>query len=209
MSYDLKTTAPDKLVAQQTHKAKSLTLGDLKKAQVPANKGVKTYMLCDISGSMAGTKIAELRRMLKTLWRPGLTVLAFNSSLYLLEESDVLGLSATGGTSMHAALQESWAQNAAHVILMSDGEPTDAGNETILIDAAQHKDTPVDTIGIGNKGGGGYDPEFLRELARLTGGRFTDCGEPIQLTNIVEQLLLDPPTMGRTLHSGTPGVIAL
>ena len=210
--FDLTKTKPDDLIARQKVTKKHLTLDDLKKStQSLQTKSIKRAICMDTSGSMAGYKITEVRRMFKELYHPHIDSITFNNDVYLLDKEDFSKLDAVGGTCMLKTLNELWANSYAHIILGTDGEPTDSGEEQILIVAAQHATIPIDTIGIGNKGGGGYNPDFLRELARITGGRFTDCGEPIQLTSIVENLLLNPPS-GMQLNDGKTnkgGVIQL
>jgi len=206
MSDLINTKDPSKLVKQQVHTKKHLTLDQLKKQTSSlTNAAIKVAIACDISGSMSGYKITEVRRMLKEVHQPHIDAIAFNDDVYLMEPGDFSTLSASGGTAMLACLQELWQHTYKHIILMTDGEPTDGGwgnsKPAILTEAAKHTDTPIDTIGIGEHGGGGYDPDFLRELARITGGRFSDCGEPIQLTSIVQNLLLNPPK-GHELKEG-------
>ena len=67
-------------------------------------------------------------------------------------------------------------------------------------------DIPIDTIGIGNLNGHNYDPEFLRELSRITGGRFTGVDEPLKLTSVIKHLLTYTPD---AITQPQEGVIAL
>lgn len=209
-NFDLTKSKPDELLKQQSHTKKHLTLDDLKRKDVTVT-AIKRVLVFDASGSMYGYKITEVRRMLTELWQPHLDAVVFNSDVYLLDaKSDIADLDATGGTAMLEALNEVWAHSYKHIILGTDGHP-DSGPQPILNAAMHHTDIPIDTIGIGEHGGGGYDPDFLRELARITGGRFTDCGEPIRLTSIVQDLLLNPPK-GMMLKDGDKekgGVIQL
>ena len=208
--FDLSKTTKDQLLKQQQHTKKHLTLDDLKRKDVIVT-AIKRVLVFDTSGSMSGYKITEVRRMLTELWQPHLDAVIFNSDVYLLDDrADIAKIHATGSTAMLQALEEVWAHSYKHIILGSDGHP-DSGAEPILSAATRHADIPIDTIGIGESGGGGYDPEFLRELARITGGRFTDCGEAIRLTSIVQSLLLNPPK-GAMLKDGQDkngGVIQL
>lgn len=85
-----------------------------------------------------------------------------------------------GETSMGLGLQVAWQwtqSNAkqARFIMLTDGEPTDMGKSSILTMVELNKTIPIDTVGIG-KGTMGYDPDFLREISRITGGIFVEVG---------------------------------
>ena len=173
------------------------TLSKLKQAQLQRNRHTTAGIPCvvgDISGSMHGTKIGELRRCYDSIWRANIRCLVFESETYELEaQSDIGTLTARGGTQMLEALEEAWnTPNLTQIVLMSDGQP-DRGPEAILEAAKHHLDTPIDTVGIGDQGKLDFNPEFLQELARLTGGRYYDCSEPIHLTATVQALLDSPP----------------
>ena len=193
MVYNLTSTPAGQTVSQQKLTTKHLTLKDMQKFTSNKSTVIKTAVCADISGSMSGNKIAEVRRMLSIVMTTGTKGIAFSDVVYELEPSDIAGLQTQGGTNMLLALNTCWDEQFKHMILMTDGQPTGSSKEDILIACAQHKDIPIDTIGIGDIGGGGYDPDFLREIARITGGRFTDCGEPIRLTAMVQDLLEHRP----------------
>lgn len=197
------TTSQQATVATQKMKGKKFTLTEFNRAKHPSTHVKDIYILSDISGSMSGDKIVELRRALKKVYRPGVVMLAFSSIVYSVTEADIDKLEEQGSTNMLAALNEAWCTNPRHIILLTDGHP-DGGATTILQAATHHTDIPIDTIGIADQYGRDYDPHFLAELARLTGGKFTDCNKPIQLTYIISNLLLE---IGGT--DKTEGVITL
>jgi len=159
------------------------------------------YIVSDISGSMGGEKMDGLKSALKTVYRPGIKMYAFSDKTYEITENDIDKLHAISSTNMLSALHETWSQAPRHIILITDGQPN-GGPWPILNAAQSHKDTPIDTIGISSYGRSDYDPEFLSELATLTGGKFTDCGKPIQLTSIIQNLLLGVGTSSQ-LKGGT------
>jgi len=172
------------------------TLSDLKSFSLSSSKKQKpSFILADISGSMRGPKIEGLKLALKQCFKYTKNCIAFESELWQIDEAEIDTVSAQGGTNMKEALNYAWSSNAGHIILITDGHPTDSSEEEILIAASQplHRKIPIDTIGISDNTSSyrGYNPDFLKELSRITGGKFTDCGEPLQLTQIVETLLID------------------
>jgi len=182
----LQNTSTQPTVARQTvKKQQSLTLRTLNK-DTTKQKG--TVILADISGSMRGEKIQNLRKALKKVWRPGIEGIAFCTGMYELREEDISSLDTSGCTAMLAPLQEAWSRSPSHIILLTDGEP-DEDKSTILKEVRWHTGIPIDTVGMADSSGSYYDPEFLAEIALLTGGRFTDVGEPVQLTDTLQYLL--------------------
>jgi len=102
---------------------------------------------------------------------------------------------ADGGTPMLKGLITAWnyarqGLKEARFILLSDGEPTDGTKAEILQHAREHATIPIDTIGIGTdtEYSGGYDPIFLRELSRITGGVFTEVGSVKALSDTILKL---------------------
>ncbi len=96
-----------------------------------------------------------------------------------------------GGTPMLHALETAWSWSqqhckAARFILMSDGCP-DSSTNGILYIANEHKNIPIDTIGIGYQSFE-YDPIFLRQLSSITGGMFSEAGTVKQLANTILSL---------------------
>jgi len=150
--------------------------------------GSGIVLLADRSGSMAGDKMHYLRKALTDVWRPGLQAIAFDSDLWEIEHQDIPTLDATGTTQMWEALKEAWSRNPRHIVLMTDGEPDDR-KQDILADVMVHREIKIDTVGIGNQGGHGYDPDFLKEIARITGGKYHSVHEPIMLPTVLRGLL--------------------
>lgn len=189
-TYNLTKKEQDLIAKQKLERQNRMTLKTLAKASRSPVKYEKTVILGDISGSMAGYKMHELKRCLAEVWGPGLEGIVFGSELWTIEESDIPKLDTAGDTHLFEALCVAWDEHYTHIVLLTDGEPTDECEEEILrVVAERHTDVPIDTVGIGQHGHSDYNPEFLRKLAELTGGRFTDCGEPIMLTSIVQHLL--------------------
>ena len=190
------TTDPNKkpdLVARQVlKKANKLTLRQMQMQKLPNVDNVT--ILGDVSGSMNGEKMDALKKALTEVWRPGLDAMVFGSEVYQIQKTDIQSLYTMGSTCMLAALQEAWQSNTTHIILISDGDPTDASTGAILEEAIKHKEIPIDTIGIGSRGMCDYDPVFLARLAEITGGHFSDCGMPIMLSQIIKDLLEWKPT---------------
>ena len=88
------------------------------------------------------------------------------------------------------ALQFAWHNGARGIILITDGEP-DGSKEAILEMAMEYSHIPINPIGIGD-GRYDFDAEFLRELARITGGEFHDVKESDLrfLTSTIETVLI-------------------
>lgn len=185
----------DKLGKQKLAKRKAITLKTVKHAMHPDTIFRDVYVLGDISGSMGGPKMEGLKRALTDVWRPGIKGFVFASEVYEITEQDIPMLHEMGSTAMGSALIEAWGRNPRQIILATDGHPTDYQNFQVLDMARQwveeHAEPcPIDTIGIGDAGyGSSYDPNFLRELSAITGGTFTDCNQPIKLSQVMEDLL--------------------
>ena len=93
---------------------------------------------------------------------------------------------------MGEALKTAWLwtiENAkqARFILLTDGMPTDMTREEILNMAKEHPNIPIDTVGIGS-GTFSYDPEFLKNLSRITGGMFSEAGSVKMLAETIKKL---------------------
>lgn len=195
---------------------KSQKLGELKPKSVATLKKVnnglelhkasngkmKSLIIGDMSGSMSGEKMDGLKKALKETFRPGSRMFVFSSATYEIGYEEIDELYANGGTDMLEALKEGWNTNRQHFILATDGQPTDASSEEILDHAREHKDIPIDTIGIGDSSWG-YDPEFLKELSKITGGRFNSVDDPLMLSELIDTLLLNAP--GGAEKSGDKG----
>lgn len=167
-------------------------------------------VLVDRSGSMgemfeAGNKIEVAWKAFKTELMPRMNnwaygVLLFDSRvdwavLPSLNTNALVNMntpSLGGSTSMHDALMQArqWTKThakQARFILLTDGMPNDATTQDIIDESGT--DIPIDTIGIG-KGldDYSYDPDFLRELSRKTGGIFVEVSSTKMLTDTIEKL---------------------
>ena len=160
------------------------------------------------------TKIAMAWKILKADLMPNMTgwaygLLTFGGwndthwEVYPCRDTKALMLlsnpNAEGGTPMGKALGTVWSWVSTHAtsarfILLSDGCPTDvSGDEILEIARTYHTNIPIDIVGIGHASNGysgfaEYDPEFLRELSRITGGIFSEVGTVKQLTNTILKL---------------------
>lgn len=188
---------------QKLTKKNTTTLNSLK----PKNTlSTTTIILADISGSMSGNKMFGLKKALTDIWTVGIQCIGFESNLWEITEQDIGGLKPTGCTNMLDALIEAWARKPGHIVLLTDGQPHQTEDE-IIDYVRQNKDIPIDTIGLGDKGSRNYNPDFLREIAELTGGRFFDVGEAIKLSNVMQYLLDYKP--GKLASGKSGGVINL
>jgi uncharacterized protein YegL len=161
----------------------------------PSTGGKKSFILGDISGSMSGEKLEALKDAYTACWRPSVTGVVFGSDVFLITQSDISSLKTQGTTSMGEALLCAWGEGADHIILITDGEPTDYKKPEILDLVRQHSSTPIDCIGISRgKYDSSYDPEFLNEISSITKGKYNSCDEPLQLTEMVETLLIGVPS---------------
>ena len=195
MTYDLATTDALKLVQKQSlNGGKKLTL----KSTLPRKHiSNKTYILADISGSMSGDRLHELKKALHKVWRPGIHGIAFGSLVYDFTEADIDSLAVIGTTNMLDALLAGWEDTASHMVLLTDGQP-DQSESTILNEVNMHTDIPIDTIGIGLR----CNNDFLQRISEITGGKFNSINEPLMLTEVMEDLL-------RIAETGTSGCINL
>jgi len=137
-----------------------------------------THIVSDYSGSMGGHKEGYLKDSIRDLHPKFPTVkhVGFASDevdFYSIEDLDFL--KTTGGTPMLKALHFTWNDGATGMILITDGEP-DESKQVILNEANERRHIPINTIGIG-KGKHDFDEEFLKELARITGGTYNNVQE--------------------------------
>ena len=167
-------------------------------------------ILLDCSGSMCGQM--ETQRKIDVLWKvfkdelmPNMIgwiygVVRFDDDAYweILPSQDTQALlnkgtpSLGGSTSMGKGLTISWewVKRNAHqsrFIMLTDGQPTDVSRSVILERAQVHSNIPIDTVGIG-AGTLSYDPLFLAELSRITGGIFCEAGSIRLLAGAIKQL---------------------
>jgi len=190
MTLDLETKNQTTIAKQSLQSTQRMTLQKLRLGTQSATMK-RSMILADISASMSGEKLRSLKAALNAVWSPVIEAIAFNNELFELEQKDVDYLKNKGGTYMRSALQEAWQRRPSHIILATDGDPTDADDTEILDMAMEYTEIPIDTIGIGQYDTSSYNPDFLRRLSEITGGTFTDVGQPIMLTQVMKQLLLD------------------
>ena len=168
--------------------------GALKLYQTKAKLRTDDILLYDKSGSMYGKKMDMGKEACLHLMsrRPSLRCFLFGSSVNEVTIEDVQYASADGSTHMMEALQIAWSTSPDKIVLATDGEPTDASKREILREAAENEGTPISTLGIG-EGDGDFDEEFLKELARITGGTYDRVGGDLeallQLEMKIENLL--------------------
>jgi len=167
-------------------------------------------VLLDGSGSMmdimdGDTKIRLAWRVFQQELMPNMAgwaygVILFNSKVDWIIQPQVsttalvstLPPRAGGTTAMGGALQLAWYWVKTHAkearfILLSDGLPTDLAKDHIIELASNNRNIPVDCVGIG-KGQNSYDPVFLRNLSKTTGGVFTEVHSVKVLANTIHQL---------------------
>ena len=130
-------------------------------------------------------------------WTYGILIFSNGANWQILPTSDPTALTLAqpqtgGGTAMGQGLEVAWSwvrTNAkqARFIMLTDGEPTDMSKPYILENAERHNTIPIDTVGIGT-GTFGYDPVFLREMSRITGGIFAEAGTVKLLADVILKL---------------------
>lgn len=164
----------------------------------------------DVSGSMRGTNISNLReglfRMLDDL-RPAdrISLITFDDTASVLVEnvagdspelSEAIGLiEADGSTNIYAGLREAYDTVGIHavegyqnrVILLSDGEATSGitADARVVEMSRQYNEQGfgLTTIGIGES----FDPELMRELAVTGGGAFYFLENPEAVREVFEE----------------------
>lgn len=149
------------------------------KLQMTAQKNTTvTHMACDFSGSMSGVKEGFLKDAIRDLYPkfPETALVGFASGeVDFFTYDDLDYLTTQGGTPMMQALRLCWGDGATGMILITDGRP-DGPQHAILAEAMEHPNVPINPIGIGSEGDD-FDEEFLRELARITGGEYHNVKE--------------------------------
>ena len=131
-----------------------------------------TVLALDYSGSMASLdangerRIDALRAVVTMLRSKGITArqLIFSNAVAW---SDVIPEPA-GGTDMLKALQFCAQISAKHIVLVSDGEPTDATKDAVL-DYARTLGAKIDAYYVGDKHNTAAI-DFMAQLATNTGG---------------------------------------
>jgi uncharacterized protein YegL len=147
------------------------------------------HWLLDVSGSMSGDKIWQLIDTVEYLLPkyPNVKMYKFASEVRAIAEDAIPHLVASGSTHMCEALETAWNAGADAIVLVTDGDPTDAPKGRIIGEARLHSHIPIHTIGIGEH----FSREFLEELSAVTNGNAAQCGteELLQLTDKFEEVL--------------------
>jgi Mg-chelatase subunit ChlD len=155
------------------------------------------YWLLDTSGSMSGDKIWQLIDTVEYLIPkyPLVHMAQFDNYVRRISEDRIPHLTAGGSTHMLEALELAWSCNADAIVLVTDGDPTDAPKGFILEEAQARSGIPISTIGIGEW----HDREFLQALSDATGGNAVQCGtdELELLTDKFEEALQLTDTHGK------------
>jgi Mg-chelatase subunit ChlD len=141
------------------------SLSDLVKTRMQVS-----LLVVDCSGSMAETtdkgerKIDALRTVVAEVReRVACKVLAFGHA-WQPEIVDAVP-EPSGGTPLHDAITTAKGHRATHLIVVSDGIPD---SQTAALEAARDFGGKIDAVYVGPKGGPG--PQFMQQLAGLTGG---------------------------------------
>jgi len=158
--------------------------------------------LTDWSDSMSGKKETALKTTLKELapkvgvkrWfvrfpRPESDEQAFEFNI-----EDIDKMSAGGGTPMGHGLETAWGFRPEIIVLITDGQPTDATQDEIKRRTKRHKSIPIYCFGIGDPDYKDLDESFLKDIASITGGhyyRITEKQVNFILKKKVEDLLLE------------------
>ena len=122
-------------------------------------------------------------------------------------EAMIEGLAADGGTATGDALAAALAlvdgrgeeRVPAAIVMLSDGKATTGRDPLPVARAARRREVPIHTVSLGTRGaiievpGGGLlpvppDPETMRRIARLSGGRSFEVSDADELGSIYEQL---------------------
>lgn len=129
-----------------------------------------TFLLLDCSSSMNGRPIERLRSIARDLRStlPNLRQIVFPriGSTQGAEEIDCDIQDAHGMTPLDHAITLATELGAAHLIIVSDGEPD---RPQAVLSAAKLARARIDVFYVGNPGGGGE--AFLRGLATAYGGK--------------------------------------
>jgi uncharacterized protein YegL len=134
------------------------------------NGDLSLLLLLDVSGSMCGNQINELKEAVSSLSEKAhVDWIAFNHEVTQssFDGDNIKNLKANGGTSFLAPIERAIEVLKAHfydqIILISDGCPSES-IETVLSKAYELRQ-PLNTISIGN-----YGAAFMKELSDKTSG---------------------------------------
>jgi Mg-chelatase subunit ChlD len=146
---------------------------------------------------MSGDKIWQLIDTVEYLLPkyPLVHMVRFDNYARRIAEDRIPHLTAGGSTHMLEALQMAWSCNADAIVLVTDGDPTDAPKGLILEEVEKRAGTPISTIGIGEY----HDRDFLKAISEATGGNAVHCMEEEieMLTDRFEEALQLTDTHGK------------
>lgn len=175
-----------KLRATQTKFQQRVSQGAIDPLTLP----YRIMLAVDISGSMAGQPLSDLKKAVENFVSrcDNQTALALRS--FGREESEAYialtlthfiitstsnSLRSGGGTPLYSCLRKILSDDpVTRVVLVSDGQPTDSDYHDEIINRYVEQKTPIDCVHIGDAIGG---EDELRSIAKRTGGlyiKFTD-----------------------------------
>lgn len=171
------------------------------------------YLLLDSSSSMSGAPIAQVKfaakRIISMMAGRFLGVIHFNAAAHvavplqqvrsgLRVRTDIDAIRAAGGTAFSPALERALVELVQlgiperHVLLLSDGQPSDAHLIRQLYQTIDTEGIKVSTVGIGQN----VNRSMLAEIAQRCGGRYYDVRDLSQIVTIFEEeveRLIGPP----------------
>ncbi len=172
------------------------------------------YLLLDSSGSMAGAPIAQVKfaakRLISLMSGRFLGVIHFDTSPHtavrlqqvganrLEVQTDIDAIQANGGTAFGSSMQKAYDELMAlgtsqnHVLLLSDGQPSDAFLVKSMYAKFNQAGIKVSTVGIGQQ----VNQGLLQEIAVRCGGKYYDVQDLSQVVTIFEdevERLIGPP----------------
>ena len=150
------------------------------------------FILCDTSGSMSqNKKIDRAIEALETVASqfPGTEIWEFGGyRVNKVDHKDIDTLLPSGMTPMFAALKEIIeAENAKHIIIVTDGHPTDVDPNIICTWANNYKEVKIDAIAIGDDA----NHDFLNRLCSSHRGGFKKVNAFAELLTNNVLLLVD------------------
>jgi Ca-activated chloride channel family protein len=186
-------------------------------AVVLVNDVSRSMLATDVDPSrMEAARDAALRFVAQVPDGSLLGAVAFSEEPHTIEppsddkdeiEAMIEGLSADGGTATGDALAAALAlvdgrgedRIPAAIVMLSDGKATTGRDPLPVARRARELKVPIHTVALGTKGavievpGGGLlpvppDPETMRRIAKLSGGRSFEVDDAGELTSIYEQL---------------------
>jgi hypothetical protein len=146
-------------------------------------------LLLDVSGSMSGQPISDLKKAVADLKQQNsnLRWVAFSSNAVLDEEVNYIIPDASGGTDLNAGIDKVIESQKAgklvfdKLVMVSDGQPSDPQG---CLNKAKLLGRPVDVIFIGNQGSPGED--FMKLMASETGGVQQTISSASQMNVVVQ-----------------------